>query len=88
MGLVGQHRHAHPRPLQRGEHLRNTRIGRGLVLFVGVVICGMFRNGGRQLLPAQPLRREALHQIGDAVAHHALELVHRMGGPAMGLDLL
>ena len=66
------------------QQLRDAGIGGRLVLLVGVVPGSEFSQCGRQLFRrAGIFRREALHQLRDAVAHHVLELFHRKGGPAV-----
>ena len=70
--------------LQRVQQFQDAGIGGRLVLLVGVVPGSEFSQRGRQLLRrAGIFRREALHQLRDAVAHHVLELFHRKGGPAV-----
>ena len=84
VGLVGQHRQTHPLPLQRRQKLGYAGIGGGLVLLVLAVIGGELRQRARQRLPVRPGGDEPLHQLGDAVSHHAFVRVHRMDGPAVG----
>ena len=84
VGLVGEHCALNTLCPQRVQQLRDAGIGGRLVLLVGVVPGGELGQRGRQLLRrAGVLRREALHQLRDAVAHHVLELFHRKGGPAV-----
>ena len=83
VGLVGQHRHIHPRGLQPGDEVHHAGIGGGLVLLMGIVpggelLQGFFQGG---FVPV-PLRGKALHQLGDTVAHHALILLHGVLRPA------
>ena len=84
VGLVGEYRASDavcPQLVQQGG---NAGIRGGFILFVGVVPGGELGQRGRQLLRrAGILRREALHQLRDAVAHHVFELFHRKGGPAV-----
>ena len=84
VGLVGEHCALNTLCPQLVQQLRDAGIGGRLVLLVGVVPGSEFSQRGRQLLRrAGIFRREALHQLRDAVAHHVLELFHRKGGPAM-----
>ena len=91
ISLVGEYRALDALGLQCVQQCRNAGVGRGLVLLVGIVPGGELRQRRRQLrqgffqggLVPGPLRGKALHQLGDAVAHHQFELCHRKGGPAV-----
>ena len=85
VGLVGQHRQTHPSPFQRVQQGGHPGIRGSLVLFVLAVVSGKLHQRLGQFLLPQPVGGKPGHQIGDAVAHHVLELVHRVGGPAVGL---
>ena len=86
--LVGKDRRLDALGPEGIQQLRDAGIGGGLVLLVGVVAGGELGQGGGQLFGAAAVRRgEALHQLGDAVAHHVFVLLHRKGGPAvLGAD--
>ena len=84
IGLVGEHRALDALGFQCVQQCRNAGVGRGLVLLVGIVPGGELRQRRRQLRRGAGVGGgEPLHQLGDAVAHHQLELRHRKGGPAV-----
>ena len=84
MGLVGVDRQSDAPVPQVCQQLRDAVIGGRAVQVVLPVIGGKLLQRLRQLLGAAALRRgEFFHQIGNSMAHHGLEFLHRICGPAV-----
>ena len=84
VGLVGKDGAPDAEAVQ-GVHQRgNAGVRRCFIFFMGIVPGRELGQRGGQLLRAAAVGGgEPLHQFGDAVAHHVLELLHREGGPAV-----
>ena len=83
--LVGKYRHLHPGGLQARQQLRYAGVGGRLVVHVRAVYLVKLGQCGGQLRGAAAVcRAEALHQLGDAVAHKIAVLRGIVLGPAVG----